>query len=88
VQVALSAQSGVLVAGFANDAAGASPAQAGGVRSGDVIIAVNGQTVASSADLATAVASQAPGKAVTVTVARGARQLTLNVTLGQRPANA
>lgn len=84
----LSAQSGVLVAGFANDAAGASPARAGGLQSGDVIIAVNGQSISNSADLATAVASQAPGQVVSVTVARGARQLTLNVTLGQRPANA
>ena len=84
----LSAQSGVLVAGFANDAVGASPAQAAGMRSGDVIIAVNGQNITDSSDLAGAVASQAPGKVVTVTVARGASQVTLNVTLGQRPANA
>ncbi|MGH2486776.1 MAG: S1C family serine protease, partial [Ktedonobacterales bacterium] len=84
----LSAQSGVLIAGFANDAAGTSPARAGGLRSSDVIVAVDGQSVTDSNDLAAAVASQAPGKAVTVTVARGSGQVTLDVTLGQRPANA
>ena len=84
----LSVQSGVLVSGFANDAAGASHAQAGGLQSGDVIVAVNGQPVNTSSDLAGAVASQTPGKTVSVTVVRGSSQVTLQVTLGQRPANA
>lgn len=84
----LSVQSGVLITGFANDAAGTSPAQASGLQSGDVIVAVSGQAVATSADLAAAVATQTPGQTVSVTVVRGSSQVNVRVTLGQRPANA
>ncbi len=83
----LSVQSGVLVNGFANDTAGQSPARQGGLQSGDVIVAVNGQTIGDSNDLASAIAGQKPGTRVSVTVERGSSQITLNVTLGQRPAN-
>jgi S1-C subfamily serine protease len=85
-QQGLSVQSGVLIAGFANDAAGSSPAQAAGLQTGDVIVAVNGQTITSSSDLGAAVASQTPGTKVRVTVARGSQQTTITVTLGARPA--
>jgi S1-C subfamily serine protease len=84
-QYGLSTQSGVLVAGFANDAAGSSPAQAAGLQTGDVIVAVNGQTITSSSDLAMAVASQKAGTKVRVTVERGTVQATVTVTLGARP---
>ena len=84
----LSVQSGVLITGFANDAAGQSPAQASGLQTGDVIVAVNGQPVTDSTDLAGTVASQASGLTVSVTVARGSGQVTEKVTLGQRLANA
>ena len=83
----LSVQSGVLVAGFVNDTAGQSPAQQAGLRSGDVITAVDGQTINGSDDLATAIVSKTPGAKVTLTVARGSSQLTISVTLGQRPTN-
>jgi S1-C subfamily serine protease len=83
----LNTQSGVLVAGFANDAAGASPAQQAGIHTGDVIIAVNGTAVTSNSDLAGALLSQTPGTKVTVTVQRGASQVKIDVTLGERPAN-
>jgi len=83
----LSVQSGVLVAGFANDAAGQSPAQQAGVRSGDVITAVNGQSVASNDDLAGALLNQAPGAQVTLSISRGSSQLSVTVTLGERPVN-
>ncbi|HEV2238987.1 MAG TPA: trypsin-like peptidase domain-containing protein [Ktedonobacterales bacterium] len=83
----LSTTSGVLVSGFANDAAGASPAQQAGIRSGDVIIAVNGTVVTNNSDLAGALLSQNPGTKVTVTVQRGTSQVKIDVTLGERPAN-
>lgn len=85
-QNGLSTQSGVLVAGYANDAAGQSAAQAAGLQTGDVIVAVNGQTISNSSDLATAVATQAPGTSVTLTVVRGTSQTTIHLTLGARPA--
>jgi S1-C subfamily serine protease len=83
----LSVQSGVLVAGFAADAAGQSPAQQAGLQSGDVIVAVNGQPVASNSDLAAAVATQTPGTKITLTVVRGSNQQSITVTLGERPTN-
>jgi S1-C subfamily serine protease len=84
----LSVQQGVLVTGFANDATGKSPAQQAGLRTGDVIVAVNGQAVSDNGDLASALLSRSPGTKVTVTVVRGSSQATISVTLGQRPSNS
>jgi putative serine protease PepD len=79
---------GVLVAGFANDTAGVSPGQQAGLQMGDVIVAVDGQSVGSQDDLAAALANDAPGKKVTLTVVRNGQQLSVTVTLGNRPAGA
>jgi S1-C subfamily serine protease len=81
----LSTGSGVLVAGFANDAAGQSPAQQAGLQTGDVITAVNGQTISGSDDLASATMDRTPGTKVTLTVIRGAGQQNIVLTLGERP---
>jgi S1-C subfamily serine protease len=84
----LSVQSGALVAGFAQDAAGSSPAQAAGLQIGDVIVGVDGQHIGGSEDLGSALLTKAPGTHVSLTVVRGSRQLTISVTLGERPTNA
>lgn len=81
----LSVQSGVLVAGFAKDASGQSPAQQAGIRMGDVVVSVDGQAVATNADIAAITLNNQPGTQVRVTVARGTNQTTINVKLGQRP---
>jgi S1-C subfamily serine protease len=81
----LSVQSGVLVGGFAQDAAGQSPAQQAGLQTGDIITAVNGQPISGSGALATALLNQSPGTQVTLTIVRGTSQHTLQVTLGERP---
>jgi S1-C subfamily serine protease len=83
----LSTQSGVMVAGFANDAAGQSPAQQAGVQTGDVITAVNGQTVNTNDDLSSALLNDTPGAQVTLTIVRGTSQRTITITLGERPVN-
>lgn len=83
----LSVQSGVLVRSFVNDAAGASPAQQAGLQANDVITAVNGTTITSNSDLASALQNQAPGSKVTLTVTRGTSSLTITVTLGERPVS-
>ena len=83
----LSVQSGVLIVRFADDAAGQSPAQQAGLHTGDVITSVNGQQVSGSGDLAGALLTQSPGTQVTLTVVRGASQLTITATLGERPTN-
>jgi putative serine protease PepD len=83
----LSIDSGVLITGFGSDAAGASPAQQAGLQSGDIITAVNGQTVTNSDDLSQDTLSQFPGTRVTLTITRGSSQQNISVTLGERPAN-
>ena len=83
----LPVQSGVLLVGFVNDAAGKSPAQQAGLKQGDIIIAVNGQSVTSNGDLAALLISDSPGTQVKVTIARGSGQQNISVTLGERPTN-
>lgn len=84
----LSVRSGVLVGGFANDAAGQSPAQQAGIQTGDVIIAVNGRAISSGSDLASALLNLAPDTKVSVTLVRRTTQQTVTVTLGERPAGS
>lgn len=84
----LNVQSGVLVQGFANDAQGSSPAQTAGLKVGDVITAVNGQSIADSSSLAGAIITLAPGTKVSLTIERGTSQMTVSVTLGERPLAA
>lgn len=79
---------GVLVANFANDAAGQSPAQQAGMRAGDIIVGVNGTPINGNGDLAGILLSLAPGTPVKVTVQRGSAQQQINVTLGEKPASA
>ncbi|HEX6540145.1 MAG TPA: trypsin-like peptidase domain-containing protein [Ktedonobacterales bacterium] len=83
----LSVQSGVLVQGFVNDASGTSPGQQAGLRTGDVITAVNGTNVTDNADLARALQNQNPGSKVDLTIVRGNSHLTITVTLGERPVS-
>lgn len=84
----LSAQSGVLVSGFAKDASGQSPAQQAGIQMGDVIVSVDGQTIVNNADIATITLNSQPGTQVKVTIARGAHQTTVTVKLGERPVSS
>lgn len=83
----LSTQNGVLVAGFTNDAAGQSPAQQAGLQKNDVITGINGQSVNSNSDLASALLNSAPGTKVTLTILRGTNQMDITITLGERPVN-
>ncbi len=84
----LSVQQGVLVQGFTNDAAGQSPAQQAGLQRGDVIIGVDNIAVSTNDDLAGALLTKTPGTRVTLVVERGANQITISVTLGERPITA
>ena len=65
---------------------GDGPAQAAGIRRGDVIVSVAGQSVSSSDDLGTVLEGLQPGEQVPVEVvgADGERR-TVDVTLGSRP---
>ncbi len=82
----LAADHGVLVTGFVPDGAGKSPAEAAGLQTGDIILAINQSQVAGNGDLSGVLLALAPGTRVQVTVQRGGAQRQLNVTLGERPA--
>ena len=61
-----------------------SPADRGGMKLGDVIVAVAGQGVNDVTSTLNAIASVAPGKSVPVRVLRGKQELSLDVVVGKR----
>jgi serine protease Do len=77
----LKTASGALVAKENKDA----PAAAAGVKIGDVVTAVNGQTVADPRELARRVADLGPKKSAELTIWRNGAQQTVSVTLGTMP---
>jgi len=77
----LKAASGALVAKENKDA----PAAQAGVKIGDVITAVNGQSVADPHELARRIADLGPKKSADLTIWRNGAQQTINVTLGSMP---
>jgi serine protease Do len=75
-------QTGALVAAAQKD----SPAAAAGVKSGDVITTVDGETVADPHDLARRIAALGPKKTVKLGLIRNGSPMTIDVTLGTMPA--
>ena len=63
-----------------------SPAATAGLKAGDVITAFDGKTITSADDLTAAVAAHVPKDKVTLTVTRGGKSITVDVTLGVRPS--
>ena len=74
-------QQGVLITGVQQSG----PAAAGGLRPGDVVVAVAGKPVVNTAQLLNAVAALKPQAVAAIAVQRGSKALDLNVTVGQRP---
>ncbi len=70
--------------GFYVQSVTSSAAKKAGLKAGDVIIAINGKTVQTMADLRTDLFAMKPGQVVKVTVYRGQTKLTLNVPLGSQ----
>ena len=79
----LKEQTGALVAAAQKD----SPAAAAGVKSGDVITSVDGETVADPHDLARRIAALGPKKTVKLGLVRNGSPMTIDVTLGTMPAD-
>jgi serine protease Do len=79
----LKEQTGALVAAAQKD----SPAAAAGVKSGDVITAVDGETVADPHDLARRIAALGPKMTVKLALIRNGSPMTIDVTLGTMPAD-
>lgn len=76
----LATRSGVLITGVLQDG----PASKGGLRPGDVVVAVASTPVATVAQLLDAVAALPPGQTATVQVQRGQKALTLTLDVVQR----
>ena len=62
------------------------PAQRAGLRTGDVITAVDGQQIASGAELQSAIDGKRPGDTASITYTRGGRSKTVQVKLATRPS--
>jgi serine protease Do len=62
-----------------------SPAAKAGIESGDVITAVNGETVKDARELARTIGGIAPGNAVKLNVLHKGQDKVVNITLGQLP---
>jgi serine protease Do len=80
-QFGLNKPGGALVSGLKPDA----PAAKAGLRDGDVILELNGQTVESANDLRLRVSQSAPGTTVKLAVSRDGKVQDVNVTLGELP---
>jgi len=67
------------------DVAAGTPAAAAGLRTGDVIISVDGTPLDSTETLASAIGSHHVGDAITLSIKRGAQLIQITATVGQRP---
>jgi Do/DeqQ family serine protease len=79
--LALTATSGVLIAGVVHDG----PAARGGLQPGDVVVSVAGRPIANTTELLPAVAALPPASRARIGVRRGAEMLELEITVGERP---
>ncbi len=77
----LKSAEGALIAGVLKGG----PADAGGVRPGDILLAVNGNRVSDSASLLNLIAALKPGANARLTVARKQQSMDLNIQVGRRP---
>jgi serine protease Do len=63
------------------------PAKTAGVKTGDIITAVDGKTVASPQELARVIGEMSPDKKVTLSVWRDGKSQSIDVTLGEMPSS-
>ncbi len=89
-QRSLAVDHGVLIDPAANGAPGVfpgSPADKAGLQDGDIVVAVDGDTVDEDHDLSTRILPHVPGDVVRLSVVRDGRSIELSVTLGTLPSN-
>jgi S1-C subfamily serine protease len=81
-QLGLTDATGAIVLSVSNGG----PAAAAGLRPGDVVIAIDGEDIASPEDLLAALRQRDPGDRIAVDVRRGGDERTFDVTLTDRPS--
>jgi serine protease Do len=81
--LSVKSEAGALIA----KAAPSSPAAQAGVKAGDVIVAINGESVATPRDLARRIAAFGPKASVKLTLSRDGQQQQLDVSLGEMPSD-
>ena len=72
---------GALIAGIMRN----SPANKAGIRTGDVLLAVNGKPITDSQSMLELIATLAPGNQAKLKLRRDGRNIEVNVTVGKRP---
>jgi serine protease DegQ len=77
----LATKSGAIIAGVVRGG----PADRAGMRPGDILVAVEGKTVADTTEMLNLIAQLTPGAKAKVTVLRKSQQSVLDVTVGKRP---
>jgi serine protease Do len=83
-QFGLSQASGVLI----SDVESGKPADRAGIRKGDIILALNGETVDSANPLRLAISQTSPGSTIKLTIWRDGKTQDINVTLAELPETA
>jgi serine protease DegS len=80
-QIGSSVTKGVAVAGIVRGG----PAHAGGMKPGDILTSINGETIADAQQAITRIAALKPGSTLQATVMRDNRAVALQVRIGERP---
>lgn len=83
-QYGLSRSNGVLITQVGQG----SPAEKAGLQQGDIVLSMGGTTVTQEGDLVSILGQKKVGETIPVTVERNGRQMTLQVTLVERPSAA
>jgi serine protease Do len=80
----LDSSKGVLVTGVADD----SPAEKGGLKSGDVILSIDGKQTTGVAGLRNIVAMITPGSKSSLKIIRDGKEKKINLTVGEQPGDS
>lgn len=74
-----------VIGGVVTEVVSDSPAQKAGLRAGDVLVGVNGETMKDGYEAMNRIVGAQPGTTLTLNVLRNTQQLSLDVTIGTRP---